>query len=99
MALRRRSVVNSIRIGILGAAKIAPRAIIETARAHPRAEVTCVAARDRTRATAYAEKGQIPAVADSYEALVARDDVDLVYVALPAGMHAHWSIRALAAGK
>jgi predicted dehydrogenase len=88
-----------IRIGILGAAKIAPRAVIETARTRPQVEISCVAARDPDHARAFAEVHAIPDIAASYEALVNRDDVDLVYVALPAGLHAQWSIRALQAGK
>jgi predicted dehydrogenase len=58
-----------------------------------------VGARDPARAQAYATLHGIPNVAASYADLIARDDVDLVYVALPAAMHAEWSIRALEAGK
>ena len=87
-----------LRIGILGAAKIAPRAMIDTARARDDVEVVCLAARDADRARVFAQAHGVASVADGYEALIARDDVDLVYVALHAGAHAEWTIRALEAG-
>lgn len=88
-----------IRIGILGAAKIAPDALLAPVREHDDAQVTCVAARDPERARHYADAHGITHVAQDYAALVARDDLDLIYVALPASGHAEWSIRALEAGK
>jgi len=89
----------TIRIGILGAAKIAPPVVINTARDNPDFEVVAVGARDPDRARAYAAEHKIPNVAKDYAALVRRDDVDLVYNALPPGGHARWTIAALEAGK
>ena len=43
-----------VRIGVLGAARIAPPALIKPARKNPRVEVTTVAARDRARADKFA---------------------------------------------
>lgn len=88
-----------IRVGILGAAKIAPRSVIDPVRDRTDAVVQCVAARDPARASAYAEEHGIAHAAASYAELIARDDVDLVYVALPSSAHAEWSIKALEAGK
>lgn len=87
------------RIGLLGASRIAPTAVIGPARAGNGFEISTVASRDRDRAGAYAREHRIPAVADDYGALVARDDVDLVYNALPPAGHARWTIAALEAGK
>lgn len=89
----------AIRIGILGAAKIAPPVVINTARDNPDFEVVAVAARDSERAKAYAAEHKIPHVAKDYDALVRLDDVDLVYNALPPAGHAKWTIAALEAGK
>jgi len=58
-----------------------------------------VAARDKDRAKAFAAENDIPFVADSYSALIARADVDLVYVALPPAGHISWTIEAAKAGK
>lgn len=88
-----------IRIGLLGAARITPRAVIDPAAGHHAAKVRAVAARDPERATAFAERHGIPVVYDGYEALVTSDDIDLVYNALPVNHHAKWSIAALNAGK
>ena len=52
-----------------------------------------------TRATAFATKHAIPVVHGSYDELLADPDVDAVYNPLPNGLHAEWTLRALAAGK
>ena len=88
-----------IRIGLLGASKIARGAVMAPARADGRFVISAVAARDPSRARAYAEEHGIAAVADDYAALVTRDDVDVVYNALPPAGHARWTIAALEAGK
>lgn len=87
------------RIGLLGASRIARGAIFAPLKDDPRFTVSSVGARDRERARAYAEKYGVPAVADDYAALIARDDVDIVYNALPPAGHAQWTIAALQAGK
>jgi predicted dehydrogenase len=89
----------SVRFGILGAARIAPAALLRPAAASPEASVEVVAARDRRRAGAYARRHHIPRVADSYEAVVSDPDIDAVYIPLPNSLHAEWSLAALAAGK
>jgi len=87
------------RIGLLGASKIAQTAILAPLRGDARFVVTAVAARDPTRACAYANDHGIASAAESYESLIARDDVDIVYNGLPPAGHAQWSIAALKAGK
>lgn len=86
-----------MRIGILGAARIAPAALIRPARAVDGVEVTAVAARDGDRARAFAAKHGIPEVYESYGALL--DAVDAVYIPLPNSLHAEWTLRALKAGR
>ena len=86
-------------MGILGAARIAPMALIAPARSVDEVEIACVAARERPRAEAFARKHKIPGVAASYEELLSDDAIDAVYNPLPNGLHAAWTIRALEAGK
>jgi predicted dehydrogenase len=87
------------RIGLLGASKIARGAVIAPAKSNPDFEVVAVGARDAARARAYADEHGIAHVASSYAELIARDDVDVVYNALPPAGHAAWTIAALEAGK
>jgi predicted dehydrogenase len=88
-----------LHIGILGAARIAPMALVRPARAVPEIRVAAVAARDPSRAARFAKRHGIPRVHASYEALLADPDLDAVYNPLPNGLHGRWSVRALAAGK
>jgi predicted dehydrogenase len=88
-----------IRIGLLGASRISHGAIIEPAAKIDGVEVSCVAARDADRAADFAKEHGIPHVAHDYDALIAGDQVDLIYNGLPPSGHARWSIAALEAGK
>lgn len=89
----------AVRIGILGAARIAPMALIGPAKDNPEVVVTAVAARDVPRAQAFAAKHGIASVHGDYGALIADPDVDAVYNPLPNGLHGRWTRAALAAGK
>ena len=91
--------MKTIRIGLLGASRIAPGAVIAPAAEIEGVAVSCVAARQQERARAFAEEHRIPKVETDYAALVASDKVDLVYNGLPPSEHAKWSIAALKAGK
>ncbi|HXQ60326.1 MAG TPA: Gfo/Idh/MocA family oxidoreductase [Acidimicrobiales bacterium] len=88
-----------LRIGVLGAARIAPAAIVGPGRRVDGVEVVAIAARDRQRAQAFADKNGIPRVVESYEALVADPGVDAVYNPLPNGLHGKWTLAAMAGGK
>jgi predicted dehydrogenase len=88
-----------LRIGLMGAAKIAPAALTNPAKACPEASVIAVAARDVERAKAFAAKHGIPRTYDSYAALLADPEIDAVYIPLPNGLHGEWAIAAMNAGK
>ncbi len=81
---------DTVRWGILGAGSIAKRFAASLA-GQPRG-------RTPAHVEAFASEFRCDACAD-HDALLARDDVDAVYVALPASMHAEWSVKALEAGK
>ena len=88
-----------LRIGVLGAARIAPSALIRPAAAVPGVEVAAVAARDPARAAAFARKHGVATVHQSYDDLIADPGIDAVYNPLPNALHAEWTLKALAAGK
>jgi predicted dehydrogenase len=90
--------VNSLGWGILGPGRIAPR-LVRAVGGCPRGELVAVASRDPDRAAAFAARHGIRRWFDSYDALLAAPDVAVVYVSLPNHLHAHWTIRALEAGK
>jgi predicted dehydrogenase len=88
-----------VRIGVLGAARIAPPALIKPAKENSEVVVAAVAARDASRARAFAAKHDIARVHDDYDKLIADPDLDAVYNPLPNGLHGRWTRAALAAGK
>ena len=90
--------VDLLNIGILGAARIAPAAIIEPARRSKDARILAVASKSG-KAKDYAATHGIPKTYDSYEALFADPEIDLVYNALAGNQHGPQSIAAVKAGK
>jgi len=88
-----------IRIGILGCAKIARRSVAPALLQLPdRFQLVAAASRDAAKAAAFAQEFAIDAVT-GYDTLLARTDIDAVYVPLPTGLHLEWVGRAIAAGK
>jgi predicted dehydrogenase len=88
-----------VRLGTLGAARITPGALIKPARGIEDAEVVAVAARDPGRAEKFARKHKIPKVYRTYDDVIADPAVDAIYNPLPNGLHAEWTLKAIAAGK
>jgi predicted dehydrogenase len=88
-----------LRIGILGAARIVPTALLTPAKAVPEVAVTAIAARDPRRAQAFAQRHGIPRVLGGYDALIDDPDIDAIYNPLPNSLHCAWTVRALGAGK
>ena len=90
---------SPVRIGILGAARIAPQALVNPASENAEVAVAAVAARDVSRARSFAAQHNITRVHDSYEALINDPDLDAVYNPLPNSLHGRWTRAAVAAGK
>ncbi len=88
----------TLRLGLLSTAAINTK-LLGGVRAAEGVEVVAVASRDRERAEAYAAEHEIGRAHGSYDALLADEEVDAVYVPLPNSLHVPWSIRALQAGK
>ena len=90
--------VPSLRWGILGPGWIADQ-FASTVRANTNQRIVAVASRTPGRAQAFASAHAIPLALASYEELVAREDIDAVYIAnLPTGHH-DAAMLAIDAGK
>lgn len=89
----------NIRFGMLGAATIAPAALVRPVRAHRQTTLGAIASRTPEHAAAFAAEHQIPRVHRRMEDLLADDEIDAVYIALPNSLHTEWAIKALDAGK
>lgn len=87
-----------LRIGVLGAAGIAERAIVEPARELDGVRVIAIGARDPERARTAADRLGVTESGD-YDTVLNHPDIDLVYIPLPSTVQAHWAVRALQAGK
>ncbi|WP_331723717.1 MULTISPECIES: Gfo/Idh/MocA family oxidoreductase [unclassified Streptomyces] len=91
-------VTSRVRVAVLGCADIALRRMLPAMAASADVELIAVASRDAHKANETARRFGCAAV-HGYDALLARDDVDAVYVPLPAALHDVWVEAALRAGK
>jgi len=90
--------MEPLRIGVLGAARIAELAIVGPARATGD-RLVAVAARDRRRAEAFAAQHGVERVLGSYTDVVTDPEVEVIYNPLANALHAPWNLAAIAAGK
>ncbi len=88
----------TLRIGVLGASRIAELAIVGPAHELGH-RLVAVAARDPRRAQVFAEKHGVERVLASYGDVVNDAEVDVVYNPLANTLHAPWNLAAIAAGK
>ncbi|MFF6782513.1 Gfo/Idh/MocA family oxidoreductase [Streptomyces sp. NPDC012510] len=90
--------MTPVRVGVLGCADIARRRVLPAMAATEGVEIAAIAGRDAARARELAARfGARPV--HGYAELLDRDDVDAVYVPLPAALHEAWTETALHAGK
>jgi len=90
---------KKLRWGILSTARIGTQKVIPALQAGQHGRVVAIASRALENAQAAAKQLAIPNVHGSYEALLADDEVDAVYVPVPNHLHVSWAIKALEAGK
>ncbi len=87
-----------LRIGLLGASRIAVESVVTPAH-DDGARLVAVAARDHDRATRFAAEHGVERVVADYRALIDDPEVEVVYNALPNSLHGPWNLAAIAAGK
>ena len=90
--------IEPLRWGILSTALINDK-VLRGAAKTPLADVRAVASRTSERAAEFAERWSIPDSYGSYDALLADDSIEAVYIPLPNGLHHPWTMAALRAGK
>jgi predicted dehydrogenase len=87
-----------LRIGILGAARIAKLSIADPSRVTGD-RLVAIASRDRKRAEVFAQEHGVARVLDSYLDVVTDPEVEVVYNPLVNSRHAPWNLAAIGAGK
>ena len=91
--------VTKIRIGIVGAGGIVRLRHLPGLRAIPGVEIAVVCNRRRENAEAFAREFGIPEVADTWEDVVGRKDLDVIWIGTTPEWHTPITIAALEAGK
>ncbi|OYN75182.1 Gfo/Idh/MocA family protein [Mycolicibacterium sphagni] len=88
----------SLRIGVLGASRIAEHAIVGPAHELGH-RLVVVAARDPQRAKEFADTHGVERVATGYADVIDDPEVDVVYNPLANALHAPWNLAAITVGK
>ncbi len=91
--------METIRVGVVGLGGIARSRHIPGLRAIEGIEIVAVANRTRESSEKAAQEFDIPVVCGSWEELVARDDIDVVFIGTWPYMHCPVTLAALDAGK
>jgi predicted dehydrogenase len=92
-------VTEPIRWGILGTAGIAESAFLPSLREAGDGVAQVVASRDAERAASWAAEQGVERGVQGYEQVLEDPSIEAVYIPLPNGLHAEWTIAALEAGK
>ena len=87
-----------LRWGVIGAGRIAGRALAPAMRAAGH-DIAMVGSRSPARAREFASVHGARDHCGSYEGVLEADDVDAVYIGLPNDLHEPWTVAALQAGK
>ena len=90
---------KALRLGVLGAARIAVGGIIPAAARTGAVEVVAVATRGGKKSREVRGAAPEAELFEDYEALLESVGVEAVYVPLPNSMHVEWALKALEAGK
>jgi predicted dehydrogenase len=89
--------VTPMRWGVMGAAGIA-EAFVTGVQRHTKQQIVAVASRTQGKAEAFAERFGLESH-DNYEDLLAREDIDVIYIPTLPTQHRDHALQAIAAGK
>ena len=90
--------IKKYKVGVLGCAHIAIRSLLPAFSSSERFELAGIASRDFHKAQLVAAPYHCVAYG-SYEELLDNEDIELVYIPLPTGLHYEWIHKALEKGK
>lgn len=88
-----------MRWGVISTANIGRVAVLPAIQRSSNGQLVAVASRTEEDARTFADKLGIPRAYGTYEALLAADDIDAVYIPLPNSLHREWAIKSAGAGK
>lgn len=91
--------MQPLRLGILGVANFFRKKIAIPVATSPAVDIVAIASRSEAKAQEAAQAYDIERAYGSYEALLADEQVEAVYIPLPNHRHAEWIKRAADAGK
>lgn len=89
----------TIRWGLLGCGDIAVKRVANAIVSDANSELIAACRRDADALQQFATQFRIPETTTSADALLARDDLDAVYIATPVNLHCDQTVAAAAAGK
>ena len=90
---------DTIRVGIIGAGKIAQNRHLPLLQQVPGVEITHAWSRREETAQTAAQRFNIPNLADRWERIIENRDIDAVVIATPPNLHLPATVAALDAGK
>ncbi len=90
---------GALRLGVLGAARIALGGIMPAAARTDAVEVVAVASRGGKKAREVREAAPKATPFEEYEAFLEETEIEAVYIPLPNSLHVEWTLKALEAGK
>ena len=96
---RGNDMTEPVRWGILGAANFAREQMAPAIHRADGADLVALATSDAAKAEPFRALQPRLEVEPSYDALLARRDIDAVYIPLPNHLHVEWTLKALDAGK
>lgn len=88
-----------VRFGILSTAKIGHEHVVPAIVKADNAQLVGIASREKKKAQRMAARFGADLAFGSYEALLASDAVDAIYIPLPTSHHVEWTLKAIEAGK
>ena len=89
---------SPVRWGILSTANIATK-VARAIHLAENADLVAVASRTEERAATWGKEHNVSVTYGTYDALLADESLDAIYIPLPPSLHAEWTIKAAEHGK